>query len=385
MADSTDRTILFAHPGAELYGSDRVLLESVSALVDAGWKVAVTVPTSGPMVGELRLRGARVTLRPSPVLRKSVLRPAGALEFLSDSVRGFASGMRLLTGLKPDVVYVNTMTIPLWILLARLRRIPVICHVHEGESSAPRLLKSALALPLVFATRVIANSRFSVGVLAVSFPRLARRAIVVRNGVLGPPAVTPSRQHFESPLRITYVGRLSPRKGVDVAIQSIALLATRGVESRLDIVGDVFTGYEWYEEQLRDQVESTGLGDRVTFHGFQSVIWPIVTAGDVVVVPSRGDEPFGDTAVEAVLSGRRLIASATSGLLEATEGYQTAITVVPGSADALADALQQTIETWEGTSPQIEADTERAVARHGSAVYRRRIVDLIDSIVTPAR
>jgi glycosyltransferase involved in cell wall biosynthesis len=293
--------------------------------------------------------------------------------------------MRLLSLVKPDVLYVNTMTIPLWVLLGRLRGIPVICHVHEGESSAPRILRSALALPLFLAARVIANSRFSVGVLAASFPRLAARVIVVNNGVKGPPTVTPSPPHFEFPLRVTYVGRLSPRKGVDVAIQSIADLAARGVDSRLDIVGDVFVGYEWYEAQLRDQVASAGLSDRVVFHGFQPSIWPIVASGDVVVVPSRVDEPFGDTAVEAVLSGRRVIASATSGLLEATDGYQTAITVAPGNANALADALQQTIQTWEGTSSQIEADTERALARHGAHAYRRQIADLIDTMVIIAR
>lgn len=381
----TQRTILFANPGAELYGSDRVLLESVSGLVESGWTVAVTLPASGPLVRELQDRGAKVSLRPTPVIRKKILRPRGAVAFLSAAVRGFFAGMCLLSRLKPDVVYVNTMTIPLWIALARLRGIPVISHVHEGESSAPRFMRSALAVPLLFATEIIANSKFSVGVLATSFSCLARRALVIHNGVQGPPSVTPSRKQLDLPLRVIYIGRLSPRKGVDVAIQSIADLAARGVDSRLDIVGDVFVGYEWYEAQLREQVETTALGDQVVFHGFQRSIWPILAAGDVVVVPSRNDEPFGDTAVEAVLSGRRVIASATSGLLEATEGYVSAQTVAPGDASALADALQQTIETWEGTSSQIEADTERAVARHGAEVYRRHIADLVDSIVPIAR
>ena len=75
------RTILVAHPGSELYGSDRVLLESVSGLLDDGWDVLVTVPADGPLVAELRRRGARVELCPSPVLRKSVLRPAGFARF----------------------------------------------------------------------------------------------------------------------------------------------------------------------------------------------------------------------------------------------------------------------------------------------------------------
>ena len=40
----TGRTALVAHSGADLYGSDRMLLESVVALRQAGWDVVVTVP-----------------------------------------------------------------------------------------------------------------------------------------------------------------------------------------------------------------------------------------------------------------------------------------------------------------------------------------------------
>ena len=41
--------VLLAHPSAELYGSDRVFLESVSALVLAGKSVVVSLPVTGPL------------------------------------------------------------------------------------------------------------------------------------------------------------------------------------------------------------------------------------------------------------------------------------------------------------------------------------------------
>ena len=60
MTRSTHQTVLVAHPGAELYGSDRVLLESVSALVVDGWRVVVTVPGSGPLLAAIFERGGEV-------------------------------------------------------------------------------------------------------------------------------------------------------------------------------------------------------------------------------------------------------------------------------------------------------------------------------------
>lgn len=376
-------TVLLAHPGAELYGSDRVLLESASALIEDGWRVVVTVPTDGPLVTELSARGAEVIRCTTPVLRKSALRPLGMLRLLGTAAAGFVSGLRLLSRERPRVLYVNTMTIPLWQLLGRLRGIPVLCHVHEGEASAGRILRSVLTLPLLLSRAIVANSHFSADILTDSFPRLGALVTVVYNGIPGPPDPRPARKHLTGPVHLTYVGRLSPRKGVDVAIDALALLTDRGVNAQLDVVGATFPGYEWYERQLHEQVKQKQLDGQVRFHGFQTCIWDLVTAGDVVVVPSRTDEPFGDTAVEAILSGRPVIASATSGLLEATAGYLTAKTVAPGSALALADALQFEIENWGSPPAALRADLAIARCRHGPQVYRERIARCVASIATP--
>jgi glycosyltransferase involved in cell wall biosynthesis len=374
-----------AHPGAELYGSDRVFLESVTGMIEEGWDVIVTLPVSGPLVAALEARGAEVLKTQTPVVRKSALQPRGMLTFVRNSLAGAVCGSRLLGRTRPDAVYVSTMTIPLWQLLARLRRIPVLSHVHEGEASASRLVRSVLALPLFLSTTIVANSKFSQGVIERSFPTLVTRSEVIYNGVAGPERQVAARASLDSPLRITYVGRLSPRKGVDVAIAALGILTERGIDARLDLVGSVFPSYEWYEDQLRQQIAELGLEDRVQFHGFQSSVWDLVAAGDVVVVPSIADEPFGDTAVEAVLSGRTVIASATSGLLEATAGYDTALTVEPGSPIVLANALQETVEGWGTTTDAMRSDIDKAQLRHGPELYRRRMATKIGSIARAPR
>ncbi|MEO6944868.1 MAG: glycosyltransferase family 4 protein [Lacisediminihabitans sp.] len=380
MTSAAHRTVLMAHPGAELYGSDRVLLESVSALVADGWRVVVAVPVSGPLLAALVARGAEVVLCPTPVLRKSALRPRGMLRLFAAIVAGWGAGWRLLSLERPVALYVNTMTIPLWQLLGRVRRVPVLSHVHEGEASASQLVRSLLALPLFLSTEIIANSEFSRGVLSTSFSRLGRRTRVVYNGVAGPPESRIARARLHPPVKVTYIGRLSPRKGVDVAIDAIALLSARGVDATLDLLGGVFPGYEWYEAQLREQVKCTQLDGRVMFHGFIPSIWEVVDAGDLVIVPSRADEPFGDTAVEAILSGRPVIASATSGLLEATAGYKTARTVTPGDAAALANGLQAAIDHWGLSRAATVTDIETARRRHGPEVYRKTIASIVRSL-----
>jgi glycosyltransferase involved in cell wall biosynthesis len=384
-ADLRGRTILVAHPSAELYGSDRVLLESVAGLVSAGARTVVTLPSDGPLVDALVGVGAVVHHAPTPVLRKSMLRPRGFAALVGQSVRGLSAGLGLVRRTRPDAVYVNTVTIPLWILVARLTGRPVLCHVHEAEGSASRTVGTALALPLALATSVVANSRYSVDVLGRALPRVARRTEVVYNGVPGPVEVAPARPALDGGLRVLYVGRLSDRKGVDVAVEALVELRDRGVPATLDIVGAVFPGYEAYEEQLRTTIRVLDLEHLVTMHGFHADVTPHLAAADACVVPSRVDEPFGNTAVEALLAARPVVVSDTSGLREAAGGYESARLVPPSDPAALADALQDIATDWDAYRARAARDRFRAEHRHGPELYRQRIARSVGTMLAPPK
>ncbi|WP_426302608.1 glycosyltransferase [Arthrobacter sp. R-11] len=362
-------SVLVAHPSADLYGSDRVLLETVDGLLRHGARVLVTVPAPGPLVAGLHARGVNVVYCPTPVLRKSFLSPAGALKLAAAAVRGSLAGVALLRGSRPDLVLANTITVPLWTVLARLSGIPVLTHVHEAESSAPRPLRAALALPLLLSRGIVTNSSFSADTLAASLPRLRGRATVVYNGVPGPDAVVPARGELDGGLDVVYLGRLSHRKGVDVAIDAVLRLRARGVRARLSLVGAVFPGNEAYEEQLREQVARADAAEFITFHGFQGEVWPFLAGADVAVVPSRLDEPFGNTAVEALLAARPVIASNTSGLREAAGGYGSVQFVEPGDAGALAEALSALRDGWPEYREHALADAQVARDRHSPEGY----------------
>jgi glycosyltransferase involved in cell wall biosynthesis len=370
-----------AHPSADLYGSDRVLLETVSSFVDAGWRVLVTIPADGPLVPLLRERGAVVVLSPTPVLRKSYLSPRGLVTLAVLAARALWSNSRLISQHKPALLLVNTITIPLWLLVGRLRGLRVVCHVHEAEGSASIWLRRALALPLLLAHLLVVNSRFSEGVLTSAFRGLGRRTTVVYNGVPGPAHRVPPRPVLTPPVRVLYVGRLSHRKGVDVVVDAVGVLADRGVQAVLDVVGAVFPGYEWYEAELRQRAQDLGLVDAVRYRGFVPEIWDTVAESDVMVVPSRGDEPFGNTVVEGILAARPVIASASSGLLEAASGYQAARTVPPGDPVALANEIERVIQNWDVLRDAVLQDAERAEEKHGPRRYRSEILSAVTGVL----
>src|SRR5207302_8998273 len=105
------------------------------------------------------------------------------------------------------------------------------------------------------------------------------------------------RGMHDGPSRIVLVGRLSARKGQDLAIDAIAQLVGEGYDVELELVGSTFRGYEWFERRIVEQTRRLGIQDRVTFSGYKSSTWDSFAAADIAIVPSRV-EPFGNVAVE---------------------------------------------------------------------------------------
>ena len=372
--------VLVAHPVADLYGSDRMLLESIRGLVEAGARVVLTVPAPGPLVPEARKCGAQVRYCPTPVLRKALLSPRAAMGAALRLPGEAAAMLRLLCELRPQTVYVSTLTVPLWTMLARLAGCRVVAHVHEAEESAPLPLRAALALPLSAAHEVLVNSRFSRDVLRRSLPLGpggTARAQVLPNAVSGPPDLPAPRAVLDGVLRLVYVGRLSHRKGVDVAVTAVALLRERGVPAELDVVGAVFSGNEAFERGLRRLITELGVTGSVRLHGFQPAAWPYLAGADVCLVPSRQDEPFGNTAVESVLAARPAVVSDTSGLREAGGVYSSVRLVPSADAAALADAVACIAGNWTQWRERAVANAASAARRHSPVRYRRRVASAV--------
>lgn len=361
--------VVIAHPSADLYGSDRVMVESVSALVEAGDRVVVSMPAEGPLSKLLIERGAQVSIDPAAVLRKSALNPVGLVKLAATAVRNTWAGVRLIRRTRAKRVLVNTVTIPAWLIAGRLAGATTYCHVHEAEASQSIWLRRVLYAPLHLANRLIVNSNFSLDVLADTWPGLRKRSVVVLNGVLGPDAPELPRAELDGPVQLLFIGRLSPRKGPDVAIDALAKLVADGVDAHLSLLGAVFPGYEWFEADLRAQVERLGLAERVTFLGFDPDVWAHFAASDIVLVPSVVDEPFGNTAVEAILAKRPVVVSRTSGLKEAGGGYAAAEFVEPNDSADLARGITEVIDRWAKLRAGLDADYERAQGRHSPQAY----------------
>ncbi|PXW35304.1 UNVERIFIED_CONTAM: hypothetical protein DES50_101249 [Williamsia faeni] len=367
---STASTVLIAHHSAELYGSDRMVLESVRALVQHH-RVVVALPETGELVGLLRAEGAEVLTISVPVLRHAILTPRGLAGFVLSLPSAVRRMVRTLKQCRVDALYVNTKVIPIWIIAGLIARVPTLCHVHEAEDGLGRAARAILALPLRLTRTVVVNSRAS----GRSIGRQSSRLIY--NGVAGPPigAGELPRATLASPVRLTLVGRWSPGKGTDVAVKAVRLLNERGTASSLRLVGGVYPGKEWFEDKLRSEADSS-----VEFVEFRNDVWGLYADSDIVLVPSRA-ESFGNVAVEGMLAGRPVIAAATQGLVEIVKDGETGLLVAADNPEVLADAIERLVADWPGACAIAQAGRQAAVERFGLVRYQREIQTVVGDLI----
>src|SRR5262249_34552970 len=119
---------------------------------------------------------------------------------------------------------------------------------------------------------------------------------------------------IERTLDLAFVGRLVTDKGVDLLLDALALLAGRGLQPSLSVIGD---GPE--SERLEEQTRRLDLDGQVTFLGTGTGedLCAILHHHRILVVPSRYNEPFGIVALEGIACGCAVVGSAGGGLPEA--------------------------------------------------------------------
>lgn len=374
--------ILVAHPSPDLYGSDWQLVETIHGLIETGQEVLVALPLDGPLAEVLRDAGARVAVMPFTVLRKALLSPRGMAGLSAHAAPEIARLRAVIRASRAEVVLTNTVTIPWWPVAASAAGVPVLAHVHEAEDTQRRIIRAGLNAPLLAASRIVVNSGAARDALLDVQPRLASRTEVVHNGVAGPdqPLEPLRRRRPGDPFRIAVVGRLSPRKGVDVALEAVGLLRRSGVDASLSVCGSVFPGYEWYEAELRERAVAADLDGHVELLGYVRPTWPVLEAADAVVVPSRA-EPFGNTAVEAMHAARPLVASRVQGLAEVVTDSVTGLLVPADDAEALAEALG-TLAADPALAARLAEQGEREAAeRFSVSGYRATMARIVSELL----
>jgi glycogen(starch) synthase len=159
-------------------------------------------------------------------------------------------------------------------------------------------------------------------------------------GILGGP---PSKDYFQhKPLRLLFAGRICREKGVDLIIQAMNYLQQQGFDPlpNLTIAGQRLN--DLYDSDLMKLIIEFGLGEKISFIGLvsRSQLLNIYFDHDVLIFPTRVNEPFGMVPLEAMAAGLPVISTATGGAKEYLKDGENALVFMVDDVIQLAKHIQ---------------------------------------------
>lgn len=265
---------------------------------------------------------------------------------------------RVLRRLQADLCQVENRPLFLPILKASSSG-ALVLNLHSMNFMPPT---PAVRRALQYADAVIVNSRYVHGVLRRRFPEAASRSHVLHPGAdsdrflprwseAGREGRKRLRARWgiaESPV-VLYVGRVVPRKGVDVLLQAMALVLRRHPRARLVVAGGSWTGRgRPYSRRLAALAGPLGRHVRALGSVRHQSLPSVYAAADCLVCPSQEPEALGLVNLEAMAAGLPVVASGAWGIPEAVRDGETGLLVANYRApQAIAAAVVRLLDRPE--------------------------------------
>jgi len=290
---------------------------------------------------------------------------------------------------RPQAVQLATTTsegyFGLW--LRRWLGLPFVIYAHGNEVlQAMKTSWPAARQALVSADRVLANSRFTAGL--VEKAGVAPERIVVVHPGCDAETFRPAdpdenlRQRLlgdrpRGPILLS-VGGLVPRKGQDMVVRALPIILKQHPTLVYLVVGE-----GRHRAPLEALIRDVGVGDHVILTGEVSDVplEQVYALCDVFIMASREQldlcdlEGFGMVFLEANACGKAVIGGRSGGIADAVLDGETGLLVDPHAPEAIAAAVDRLLSdpalaarmgaqgrarilrdlTWERVADQVEA------------------------------
>jgi spore coat protein SA len=267
---------------------------------------------------------------------------------------------------RSNVIHIHNFTQFVPVVRALNPKARIVLHMHCEWLS--QLDRAMIGRRVAKADAVICCSKYLQEQFLAVFPEYRSKAHVVFNGANVEQFLPSGNVAANGPsqqLRIVFVGRVSPEKGIHVLVDAFAKIAEDLPQATLDVIGpfdslprDFLVGLsrdphvqtleQFYQVDYLSEVKRRipkALADRVVLHG--AVPYETVAEhyrhATIYAGPSFSDT-FHMPAVEAMASSVPVVASKVGGIPEVVVDGRTGYLVEPGNVDALAAALRRLLE-----------------------------------------
>lgn len=171
------------------------------------------------------------------------------------------------------------------------------------------------------------------------------------------------------------VGRLEPEKNFDCLVNAVAKIDKKA-RIAVWIVGD---GSE--REEIQKLITRLNLQHTVKLLGYRNDVKKLLAAADVFVLPSKA-EPFGMSAVEAMMAELPVIGTRGPGLGTIVDDGVTGLLVPADDPESLASAIQKLADDTNLRSRLGQAGKTRAISTFSSDMMAAKINGIYQHVLS---
>ena len=311
----------------------------------------VLLPSAGPIEPRLNRLG----------IRYQIWGELGEPERPLAYIGGVLRALRFFRRNRVDLLHINHAGYwrPSEIIAAKLARIPVITHYHRIVKEPGPFVK--------YSRLIVAVSEYAA---KHSRPDWVRKAVIYNsvdvqrfdnaNDVRGELGLS------HEDVVVSFIGQIRTMKGIDLFIKMAH--GINGERVKFLIVGECrdpqkYAG-SYSEPQLRAEI---GDDKRIKYVGYRSDVENIYRSSDLIVMPSRWDEPFGLINIEAGAARKPIIASRDGGIPEIVSHGENGFLVEREDLRGLIHHVKLLID---------DGDLRRQMGERGRAIVERRFTHL---------
>ena len=265
-------------------------------------------------------------------------------------------------------------------LAARRAGVPLVYHVHsptihDSDRKLHNWMNNRLERWALRDVAHIITVSSSLREAMLNQGIASDRITCVPNGV--PATGANPRSRPTGPWTLGMTALFRPRKGMEILLEALASLRSRGVDARLRAIGPFATSE--YETTIRNLVNRLGLDTAITWTGLVQDITSELEKIDLMVLPSLYGEGTPMVVIEAMAQGLPVIASRVEGTAEAIRHRVDGLLVDPGDVNqltmAIAEMVQGTLNYNQLSSNALQRHADRysanAMAAGVAEVYQK--------------
>lgn len=326
--DSPTRIAFISGSAGDWGGASRVLYACLRQMDRARITPIVLLPCDGPIVGELSQHEIQHEIW-GPLTE-----PGSLLRYLRALIRM----TRFLRRHCIEAIHINHSNSwrPAELLAARLLRIPILTHYHTVNTEpAPFISLSAAAITV--SDYVARHSA------PASLPKITIHNPVDLTRFDNARDIRAELGYGPDEVLVSFLGQVREIKGVGDFIAMAHRLPHK--QARFLIAGECRDPDKFSGSYSPASLEAAFADDsRLRYLGYIERVEDLYLASDIVVVPSRWQEPLGLINLEAGACRTPVVATRSGGIPEVVRDGDTGYLVDIGDIDALADRVGRLID-----------------------------------------